>query len=54
MEALGEHGVLALDLAGGARQRLLVLTDLLLQNLVHVRRHLDLAQALHLKRRVNI
>ena len=48
MEALCEHGVLPLDLAAGARQRLLVLPDLLLEDLVHVRGHLDLAQALHL------
>ena len=35
-------------LAGGAGQGLLILPDLLLQNLVHVRCHLDLLQALNL------
>ena len=51
MEAFGEDGVLPLDLARGARQRLLVLADLLLEYLVHVGRHLDLAQTLHLIKR---
>ena len=35
-------------LAGGAGQGLLILPDLLLENLVHVRCHLDLLQALNL------
>ena len=48
VEALGEHCVLPLDLARGTRERLLVLADLLLQDLVHVGRHLDLLQALNL------
>ena len=51
MEALGEHRVLPLDFARGARKRLLVLSDLLLQDLVHVGGHLDLAQTLHLERK---
>ena len=50
VEALGEHCVLPLDLARGTRQRLLVLADLLLQDLVHVGRHLDLTQTLNLQR----
>ena len=49
VEALSEHRVLPLDFARGARQRLLVFSDLLLQDLVHVGGHLDLAQALHLE-----
>ena len=48
METLCEDGVLPLHFAGGAGQRLLVLPDLLLEDLVHVGRHLDLLQALHL------
>merc|ERR1719481_33406 len=40
MEALGEDGVLALHLAGGAGEGLLVLPDLLLQDLIHVGGHL--------------
>ena len=50
VEALGEHCVLPLDLARGTRERLLVLADLLLQDLVHVGRHLDLTQTLNLQR----
>ena len=53
VEALGEHCVLPLDLARGTRQRLLVLADLLLQDLVHVGRHLDLTQTLNLQRGIN-
>ena len=53
VEALGEHCVLPLDLARGTRERLLVLADLLLQDLVHVGRHLDLTQTLNLQRGIN-
>jgi hypothetical protein len=48
VETLSEHGVLSLHLARGTGQRLLVLPDLLLEDLVHVGGHLDLAQALDL------
>lgn len=49
VEALGKHGVLTLHLAGGARQGLLVLADLLQQHLVHTAaRHLHLLHALRL------
>ena len=48
VETLGQDGVLPLHLARGTGQRLLVLSNLLLQDLVHVGGHLDLLQALHL------
>ena len=48
MEAFGQDRVLPLDLAAWTGQGLLVLADLLLQDLVHVGRHLDLLQALNL------
>ena len=48
VETLGQDGVLPLHLARGTGQRLLVLSDLLLQDLVHVGGHLNLLESLHL------
>ena len=47
MEALGQDSVLALNFAGWTRQRLFVLPDLLLENLIHVRCHFNLAKSFH-------
>ena len=43
VEAFGQHSVLPLHLARGAGEGLLVLANLLLEDLVHVGGHFDLA-----------